>query len=91
LTTRLKPYNEVDSVKSMADFFCEAGEVLTNADLGILPEKLVERVYFHDIKTFLKFITPRRYELLEQLHRSGAMSIRALAKLLQRLYKKCLR
>ena len=75
------------AVKSMDDFFSEAGEVLHNADLGILPEKPVERVYFHDIKTFLKYITPRRYELLEQLHRSGALSIRALAKLLQRHYK----
>ena len=75
------------AVKSMDDFFSEAGEVLVNADRGILPEKPVERVYSHDIKTFLKYITPRRYELLERLHRSGALSIRALAKLLQRNYK----
>ena len=75
------------AVKSVDDFFSEAGEVLRNADQGILPEKPAERVYFHDIKTFLKYITPRRYELLEQLHRSRALSIRALAKLLHRHYK----
>ena len=75
------------AVKSMDGFFSEAGEVLRNADMGMLPEKPLERVYFQDIKTFLKYITPRRYELLDQLHRNGAMSIRALAMLLQRHYK----
>ena len=59
------------AVKSMDEFFSEAGEVLRNADMGILPEKTVERVYSNDIKTFLKYIAPRRYELLDQLHRNG--------------------
>lgn len=75
------------AIKSMDDFFGEAGDVLRNADKGILPKEPVERVYFNDIKTFLKYITPRRYELLEQLHKNGNTSIRSLAKLLKRHYK----
>ncbi len=75
------------AIKSMDDCFSEVGMVLRNADHGELPDKPLERVYFHDLKTFLKYITPRRYELLEQLHRQGATSIRGLAKLLHRHYK----
>jgi len=75
------------AVKNVDEFFSEAGEVLRNADRGIIAEKPLERVYFNDIKTFLKYITPRRYDLLDKLHRQGPMSIRGLAKLLQRHYK----
>lgn len=75
------------AVKSMDEYFSEAEEVLRNADAGILPEEPVERVYFNDVKTFLKYITPRRFELLDRLHHAGPLSIRALAKLLERHYK----
>jgi predicted transcriptional regulator len=75
------------AVKSMDEYFNEAEEVLRNADAGILPEEPVERVYFNDVKTFLKYITPRRFELLDRLHHAGPLSIRALAKLLDRHYK----
>lgn len=74
-------------IKNMDDYFTEAEEVLKNADDGVFPEQPVERVYFHDVKTFLKYITPKRFELLDSLHHNGATSVRALAKLLNRHYK----
>lgn len=46
-----------------------------------------ERVYFEDARTFFRHITPRRFDLLEELHRCGPISINALAKLLKRNYK----
>ena len=50
-------------------------------------EQPIERVYFHDVKTFLKYITPKRFELLDNLHHNDASSVRGLAKLLNRHYK----
>lgn len=69
-----------DSTKEAADFF-------EQFDNGVFPKQPIERVYFHDVKTFLKYITPKRFELLDGLHHNGSMSIRALAKLLNRHYK----
>lgn len=65
----------------------ETKEIFAKFDKGIFPEQAIERVYFHDVKTFLKYITPKRFELLDSLHHNGAMSVRALAKLLNRHYK----
>ena len=42
---------------------------------------------FEDARTFSRHITPRRFDLLEELHRSGPICINALAKLLKRNYK----
>jgi predicted transcriptional regulator len=68
------------------EYFSEADAILRNADNGIFPEQPLERVYFHDVKTFLKYITPKRFELLDNLHHNGASSVRGLAKLLNRHY-----
>jgi predicted transcriptional regulator len=38
-------------------------------------------------RTFSRHITPRRFDLLEGLHRCGLICINALAKLLKRNYK----
>ena len=65
----------------------EVTDLLRNADQGIFPEKPVERVYFGNMKTFLEYITPKRFALLDTLHKSGPMTIYALAKLLHRHYK----
>jgi predicted transcriptional regulator len=77
------------AIQGVGTFFSEAEKVLRDADNGVLPDKPVERVYFNNIKTFLRYITPKRFELLDRLHQSGTMSIRirALAKLLRRHYK----
>lgn len=65
----------------------EASEVFEQLDKGIFPEQPIERVCFNNIRTFLKYITPRRYELLERLYANGATSVSELSKLLNRNYK----
>lgn len=75
------------AIRGVDSFFSEAEKVLQDADNGQLPVKPVERVYFNDVKTFLHYITPKRFELLDRLHQSGAMSIRAMSKTLGRHYK----
>lgn len=42
---------------------------------------------FEDMKTFLRVVTPRRWALLRVLRSEGAMSVRALARKLQRDYR----
>ncbi len=69
------------------DFNREVMGILENAEKGVIPETPVERVYFGDMRTFLEHITPKRLELLETLHKTGPMSVNALAKLLKRSYK----
>lgn len=73
-------------VKSFDKSMIEAIECAQQFDEGIFPDQPIERVYFHDFKTLLRYITPKRLVLLETLHRSGAMSVNALSKLLQRSY-----
>ena len=46
-----------------------------------------ESVNFEDLATLLATLTPKRWALLQQLHRQGPVSIYALAKSLSRDYK----
>ena len=73
-------------IKSWDESSKETAQILSRIDKGIFPEQPIERVYFHDFKTLLRYITPKRLTLLETLHSSGAMSVNALAKLLKRSY-----
>ncbi len=57
------------------------------AENGELPEEPVHRLYFEDMETLFKTLTPRRYALLKTLHKTGASSIRALSKAMNRDYK----
>jgi predicted transcriptional regulator len=57
------------------------------AEAGEPVEEPIERLYFQDLATLLKVLTPRRLELLRALHHAGSTSVRALAMLLQRDYK----
>ena len=54
---------------------------------GEVPEPLVEHLYFPDLETLLQTLTPRRLTLLQTLHAIGPVSVRALAKALERDYK----
>lgn len=74
-------------IKSLEDSARETTKILRQFDQGIFPEQPIERVYFHDFRTLLKYVTPKRLELLETLHQSGPMSINALSRLLKRSYK----
>jgi predicted transcriptional regulator len=57
------------------------------AEAGEPPEEPVERLYFQDLETLLKVLSPRRLELLKALHDGGPESVRALARRLKRDYK----
>jgi len=74
-------------IKSWEESNKETSDILRKFDHGIFPEQPIERVYFHDFRTLLRYITPKRLVLLEELHRTGPMSVNALAKLLKRSYK----
>lgn len=73
-------------IKSREESNKETAGIFAQFDNGVFPEQPIERVYFHDFKTLLRYITPKRLILLETLHVSGAMSVNALAKLLKRSY-----
>jgi predicted transcriptional regulator len=47
----------------------------------------VERLYFEDLASLLKVLTPRRLATLRTLGRQGPMSVRALARAMGRDYK----
>jgi predicted transcriptional regulator len=46
-----------------------------------------EGVYFADFATMMKFLTPRRLELVQTLRAAGPITVRALAQKLKRDYK----
>lgn len=74
-------------IKKREEVFKEIRDVWKQAERGQAPQVPVERLYFEDLKTLLKNLTPRRMELLEELRRSGPRSINAVAKQLHRHYK----
>lgn len=74
-------------IKSDDEFFAEAREFARKLDAGWRPEQPVERLYFDDLPTLLKYLTPKRFELLNALHAMGHVSINALSKTLHRQYR----
>lgn len=54
---------------------------------GKSPKEPIETLHFENTFLLLKTLTPRRLELMQQLHLMGPSSIRSLAKALQRDYK----
>jgi predicted transcriptional regulator len=73
-------------IKSWDESTKETAAIFQQLDKGIFPTQPIERTYFHDFKTLVRYITPKRLVLLETLHASGSMSVNALAKLLKRSY-----
>jgi predicted transcriptional regulator len=45
------------------------------------------RLYFEDLPTMLKVLTPGRLEVLKVLHQAGPLSVRGLAGRMKRDYK----
>ena len=74
-------------IKSDDEFFAEARDIARKLDTGWRPELPIERLYFDDLPTLLKYLTPKRFELLNSLHAMGHVSINALAKKLHRQYR----
>jgi predicted transcriptional regulator len=75
-----------DTLDEMGRRFVDAWH---RAERGELTDKNVERhVGFASFETFSRIMTPKRLELLRQVHRHPARSIRALAIALGRDYRR---
>ena len=57
------------------------------AKKGLAAERPINRLHFADTATLFKYLSPKRFELLQQLHAIGPLSIRKLATELHRDYK----
>lgn len=62
-------------------------EAWRRAECDEAPERPVEHLYFPDLNTLLRALTPRGMALLKRLHAIGPVSVRALSKELARDYK----
>ena len=76
-------YAQVGSLENMGSDFINAWLA---AEHGKQPETR-EIIYFETITDMYRVLSVKRIELLNRLHATGAMSIYALAKLLERSYK----
>lgn len=74
-------------IKNDEEFSAELKELAGRIDDGWLPDKPIERLYFDDLPSLLKHLTPKRFELLAGLRSMGHASINALAKHLHRQYR----
>lgn len=72
----------IGSIGDMGKRFVEAWR---DAERG--PTRSREHVTFLSLEAFSAAVSPRRLALIRALHAGGAMSIRALAKLVARDYK----
>ena len=75
---------QIKGEKESAQEFIEAWK---QAEKGNVPKEPIQRLYFQDLQTLLKVLTPRRLDLLKKLYHQGPLSIRALSKYLERDYK----
>ncbi|MBX3077518.1 hypothetical protein KF728_18880 [Candidatus Obscuribacterales bacterium] len=57
------------------------------AEEGLPPEEPVNQLHFADMATLLKYLSPRRIELMQRLRAIGPVNIRQLALSLGRDYK----
>ena len=78
-------------IEKEEDFFADLIAEADKLDQGFVPEKTVERVSFPDLETFYRYCTPKRLQLLQELHKMGCVSINALSKHLRRHYKNVFR
>jgi predicted transcriptional regulator len=75
------------AIKGADESAKEFVEAWRRAKRGKPPEQPIERLYFEDLATMLKVLTPRRLEVLKVLHEIGPVSVRALAAKMKRDYK----
>jgi len=75
------------SIKGARQSAREFSEAWRRAEQGKPAEQPIERLYFEDLATMLKVLTPRRLEMIKVLHEIGPVSVRALAGTIKRDYK----
>lgn len=74
-------------VQSRRETVADALRALERAEKGLPPKEPVHQLYFEDMGTLLKHLSPRRWELLQRLRTIGPINIRRLALKLKRDYK----
>ncbi len=74
-------------IKGASESAREFVEAWRHAEQGQPVEQPIERLYFEDLPTMLKVLTPGRLEVLKVLHKAGPVSVRALAGRMKRDYK----
>ena len=75
---------EIGGAEESAKAFINAWH---RAEAGEPAAEPVEHLVFQDLATLLQVLTPRRLELLRELHGTGPETVRALARRLKRDYK----
>jgi len=75
------------SIKGAGQSAKEFVEAWRRAKQGKSPKQPIERIYFEDLATMLKVLTPRRLEVIKLVHEIGPVSVRALASRMKRDYK----
>jgi len=78
-------------IETEEQFFAGLIAQAEKIDRGVIPDKPIERVSFSDLGTFYRCCTPKRLQLLQELHKIGCVSISALARHLHRDYKNVFR
>jgi predicted transcriptional regulator len=75
------------SIKGARESAKEFVEAWPRGDQGKPAEQPIERLYFEDLPTMLKVLTPGRLEVLKVLHQAGPLRVRALAGRMERDHK----
>jgi predicted transcriptional regulator len=75
------------SIKGARESAKEFIEAWRRAEQGQPIEQPIECLYFEDLATMLKVLTPRRLEVLKVVHQIGPVSVRAVAARMKRDYK----
>jgi predicted transcriptional regulator len=84
MTKKRKILVGVGNGREAADAALKAWE---GAQRGLPPKLPVNQLYFEDMATLLKYLSPRRIDLLQKLRMIGPTNIRKLALSLKRDYK----
>ncbi len=74
-------------IKSKKEFFAELERDWLAIDRGEKAPEPIHRIYFESAEVLSRILTRQRVALLKGLHAHGALSVRALAALLERDYK----
>jgi len=74
-------------IKNESELFAEAKELFVRLDKNLPVKGPVYRLYFENLVTLWRTLTPKRTELMQLLRKQGPMSIRKLSIKLKRDYK----
>lgn len=74
----------IKSAKAVGDDFVRAWK---RTEKGLPVEEPINRLNFADMATLFKYLSPKRFELLQKIRETGPLSIRKLAADLKRDYK----